>query len=97
MTIQEAINSGKRFRLNKDDGWIENYKTAETFRLRWIESNENCYFNSCELLSNQWEIEEETVEITYAQLTEVLKLFRIDGHAFSVYAEEIAAELGFKV
>lgn len=55
MTIQEAINSGKKFK-HFSNAWITNYPDSKCFRLRWADSGKNIHINSDELLSTYWEV-----------------------------------------
>lgn len=80
MTIQEAINSGKPIRRKSDKFWID-YNFHQRF-----------YINVEEILADDWEIEEEKIEITRSQLNAALGSYVF--HASII--ENVSKALGFK-
>jgi hypothetical protein len=76
MNFLEAMATGKRFK-RKDWAWyttgIQQGEhvpyTAEGLSLYWIGGH---HVNAEELLADDWEVEEEKIEITYSQLYGVL-------------------------
>lgn len=81
LSLIEAIKSGKRFRLpNKDCGWIKHTETSVY------------YFRGEDIVSNDWEIEEEKIEVTREQLREAW----VHTNRGLPYFDDFARKLGFK-
>lgn len=90
MNIIEAIKSGKRFRRsNQLKDW---YQASNTY------ANDRSISNllQSDILADDWEIEEEKIEITKAQLKVAVNYALIHMTGLRPIHETIAKELGFK-
>lgn len=65
MTIQEAIKSGKRFRISR---WVKDFYVGPVDNL----DNENHEFTVEQVLADDWEVEEEIFTLTRMQLASLL-------------------------
>ena len=71
MNIIEAIKSGKRFKLPYHDYYME----TKDGKIIYRDGGDICHAYgaySLDLISNDWEIEEEKVELTREQVAEAL-------------------------
>lgn len=66
MTLQEAINSGKRFRRK---GWTVVITADPTY---WLQSGRTLHLSTADILADDWEIEEVRVTITATQFQKAL-------------------------
>lgn len=93
MNIISAIKSGKRF-THPNRSILESSEVIHVDR--WIRSNQDCYsFTREEILSEEWIIEEEKIEITRSQLSDawIKSVWRDDKKgSFELFL----MELGFK-
>lgn len=96
MTIIEAVKSGKRFRRQT---WVEDQWCSLDEGLLFIEDSRtkttSDRIHISEILADDWEVQEEKIEITKAQLANALNAIneRRDG---TWDFTELYQELGFK-
>jgi hypothetical protein len=85
MYIVEAVKTGKRFRRKGSSDWNEPY-------------SDNCArdFDKHDILADDWEIEEETVEVTRSQLRKGIGHCIRSQYPWILEYEELFKELGFK-
>lgn len=90
MNLIEAIKSGKRFKLKRDREWHTQGQVLQIHEAR------------SDLICDNWEIEEEKIEITRSQLQEAFNKCSFQIHDlsggfpnYSCRIDLLAKELGF--